>query len=242
MGLFKSESTGKHATSGLTAKEQKSIRKDHQNQEKELKKQRAAEWQDILAARRDEFIADNTIGKIAIDNEHRLFRVEMGLKSLRLVASFDELKGYELFEDDASVTSGGLGGAAVGAVALGAVGAVAGSLVGKKKQRPTVSRLTLRLDFDSTYMPCYMVNFLTSETKKASFTYRTFYDLAQQSISALEMILKETGPTTTAIVTATEETSTGDPVDKVKQLKELLDMGVITQDEFTAKSRQLLGL
>lgn len=32
------------------------------------------------------------------------------------------------------------------------------------------------------------------------------------------------------------------PVEKIKEYKELLDMGIITQDEFDAKKKQLLGL
>ena len=34
----------------------------------------------------------------------------------------------------------------------------------------------------------------------------------------------------------------GDPYEEVKKLKELLDMGIITQEEFDAKKKQLLGL
>ena len=33
-----------------------------------------------------------------------------------------------------------------------------------------------------------------------------------------------------------------DSIEKVKKLKELLDMGALTQEEFDAKKRELLGL
>ena len=32
------------------------------------------------------------------------------------------------------------------------------------------------------------------------------------------------------------------PVEELKNLKELLDMGILTQEEFDAKKKQLLGL
>ena len=32
------------------------------------------------------------------------------------------------------------------------------------------------------------------------------------------------------------------PAEEVKKMKELLDMGIITQEEFDAKKKQLLGL
>ena len=33
-----------------------------------------------------------------------------------------------------------------------------------------------------------------------------------------------------------------DPIEEVKKFKELLDLGAITQDEFDAKKKELLGL
>ena len=35
---------------------------------------------------------------------------------------------------------------------------------------------------------------------------------------------------------------TTSPADELKKYKELLDMGIITQEEFDAKKKQLLGL
>ncbi|WP_172678219.1 SHOCT domain-containing protein, partial [Bifidobacterium adolescentis] len=36
--------------------------------------------------------------------------------------------------------------------------------------------------------------------------------------------------------------SVGDQLDAVKKLKELLDVGILTQDEFDSKKKQILGL
>lgn len=41
---------------------------------------------------------------------------------------------------------------------------------------------------------------------------------------------------------AKPSTSGGDPFEQIKKFKELLDMGIITQEEFDAKKKQLLGL
>ncbi|MDO4976828.1 MAG: PH domain-containing protein [Eubacteriales bacterium] len=43
-------------------------------------------------------------------------------------------------------------------------------------------------------------------------------------------------------VSSINPSSNDNPIEKVKQLKELLDMGILTPDEFDKKKRELLGL
>lgn len=46
----------------------------------------------------------------------------------------------------------------------------------------------------------------------------------------------------TDVLSAPSEKTTPNPYSEIKQLKELLDMGIITQEEFNTKKKQLLGL
>ena len=62
---------------------------------------------------------------------------------------------------------------------------------------------------------------------------------AQESFSALGMAPHDTVVTRTAPQVASVS---GDSVEEIKKYKELLDAGIITQEEFTAKKRQLMGL
>ena len=41
---------------------------------------------------------------------------------------------------------------------------------------------------------------------------------------------------------ANEETYSVDPYEEIRKVKELLDMGIITQEEFDTKKKELLGL
>ena len=43
-------------------------------------------------------------------------------------------------------------------------------------------------------------------------------------------------------VNAAPTPAAADPVEQVKKLKELMDMGVLSQEEFEVKKRELLGL
>ena len=44
------------------------------------------------------------------------------------------------------------------------------------------------------------------------------------------------------VVTNQAAPAGGDTIEEIKKFKELLDAGIITEDEFAAKKRQLLGL
>ena len=51
-----------------------------------------------------------------------------------------------------------------------------------------------------------------------------------------------TSISTTATTPTTHEASQGNSIDDLKKLKDFLDAGIITQEEFDAKKKQLLGL
>ena len=53
---------------------------------------------------------------------------------------------------------------------------------------------------------------------------------------------QEAAPAQPAPAPAAPAQAQGDPLDAIKKLKELLDMGLISQDEFDAKKKQILGL
>lgn len=55
---------------------------------------------------------------------------------------FEDLVSYELLEDDAIVTSGGVGQALIGGFAFGGAGMIAGRLTGKRIQKKNVLNLS----------------------------------------------------------------------------------------------------
>ena len=79
------------------------------------------------------------------------------------------------------------------------------------------------------------MNFITTSVKKNSFIYKTEFDLAQKCLSTLQVITN--GPTENI-----KESSTGSDADEILKFKNLLDQGIINEEEFEAKKKQLLGL
>lgn len=152
---------------------------------------------------------------------------------------FDEVIDYELLEDDTQVTKGGLGAAVAGGVLLGGIGAMVGGMTGKRKTKKSVDSLYLKLTLNDLEYPCVMVPFITKTVKTKSSAYVDAYNKAQESISCLNIILKKL-EADQANASTTE--ASDDPVEQVKKMKELLDMGVITEEEFETKKKEILGL
>ena len=128
---------------------------------------------------------------------------------------------------------GGLAGAAVGA-------ALAPAQVEKEDRRKLV--FYVRTDSDNLAREeidtganvgftrnCKLIENLLPGKK---YRYEMFAD------SAKEIAPSQTAPKAEAQAPATGKNN----VEELKQLKELLDMGILTQEEFDAKKKQLLGL
>lgn len=177
-----------------------------------------------------------------IDEANRLFAIAQpvnltGTKmQLCATCSFDEVLNYELLEDGNSVTSGGLGAAAAGGLLFGGAGAIVGSVAGKKRTKREITSLRIKITKKGINNAPLYINLLTTKTKNGSIIYTTAYNEAQQILSVLDQISSEQSP---------EEASTQNklsPADEIRKYKELLDDGILTQEEFDAKKKDLLKL
>lgn len=82
------------------------------------------------------------------------------------------------------------------------------------------------------------INPLRIRMKRRSSQYRNDLKTAQEILSFLELIIKDNQQTEN-----TESHKQGaDPADQIMKYKKLLDAGAITQKEYDAKKKQLLGL
>ena len=167
--------------------------------------------------------------------------IEAAMKPDDKIFRFDVLDSYELIEDDAIVSSGGVGAAVAGGVLFGGVGAVVGGMTGKKKQKKSVENLVLQINTKDITFPCIMVTYIKKETKVSSNAYKEALSLAKQSMQCLNLIIDDENATN-AETSADPSPSSVDPVEEIKKYKELLDIGVITDEEFELKKKELLGL
>ncbi|WP_342538500.1 SHOCT domain-containing protein [Sporosarcina sp. FSL K6-1540] len=182
------------------------------------------------------FIPTKVIGTaIQFDDENKKMLIP-GQFGRDNIFSYNDIVSYELLEDDEVVTSGGLRRAAVGGVLFGGAGAVVGAVTGRKN-KGVCNNMGIKLTVNNMSQPIVYISFIQTKTKTDSNAYKVANHEAQECMSTLQLICdnqkgEEKETTTYSFSTA----------DEIKKFKELLDDGILTQEEFDAKKKELLGL
>lgn len=185
----------------------------------------------------------NIGGYFSVDSNSKRFRVNGEC------FKYGDLINYELCENNSVEQKGGIGRAIVGGALFGEAGAIVGASTRGSKNM--VNSLYIRLTIKSVGMR--KISFIDSPTARDAMLYSSSRSLADQIISELEIIsaenqrgdeptdTKETSETQQASKPAdTPELSFVLVADELLKLKQLLDMGVITQEEFDQQKRKLL--
>jgi len=178
------------------------------------------------------------LGKLQIDDTNKTWLIDnrnIFNKTISKIYNYSDIVDFELLEDGESIASGGLGRALVGGVLFGGVGAIVGGVTGTKKSKPICTNLKVKITTNNINNPVEYVDFINTSTKKDSIIYKTWFDLAQKCLSTLQLIVNENQE-------EVKEIPAGSEADEILKLKKLLDQGIITQEEFDAKKKQLLGL
>ena len=170
---------------------------------------------------------------LQIDDAHKAF------KAGNSVFEFSNLLNFELLEDDETITKGGLGRAVAGGFLFGGVGAIVGGVTGGKKSKGVCNSMRLKITLRNCHCSMVYIPFIMNETKTKSFVYKAAQSSAQECLSALQIIADSCQ---SEVATQTVNQANASAADEIIKFKQLLDAGVITQDEFDAKKQQLLGL
>lgn len=169
--------------------------------------------------------------KLVIINEDVLLHVEKNvvLKKIKI----DDLQGCKV-DIVTKGSKGGLGMAALGGITFGGFGAVAGSNIGMKKS--IISKMTLYLKINDFNDPIYELIFAQGTIPSDSGVYGYIYKQIQEVAAAIDIIQnKKKNENQT-------RTSNNDIVEELKSMKELLDLNIITSEEFEAKKKSLLKI
>ena len=176
-----------------------------------------------------------SIGKyfVVFGNE-RLWTYIANKKKTPDLFSFDDIISYEYLEDGATITKGGLGTAAAGGLLFGGAGAIVGSNWGKK-QKGVINKMSIRISTRLVDIPNIEIVVLNTEAKKGGFLATSSKKEAMEILSLLDQITQSTEP-------PAETNPPFSAADEIKKFKNLLDEGIITQEEFEEKKKQLLGI
>lgn len=76
--------------------------------------------------------------------------------------------------------------------------------------------------------------------KAEGFTYNSYLETAKSLMGQLDLLMKKS-----AVATEKKEENSASTVsgaDEIRKYKQLLDEGILTEEEFQAKKNQLLGI
>lgn len=102
--------------------------------------------------------------------------------------TFDKLLSYDVIMDGMTITTGGIGKPLIGGALFGSTGAIAGGLVGNKKERKKVSKLSVKVTIDDFRNPCTIIDIINKPMKTGSKDYSKALDNLHEILSVLENI------------------------------------------------------
>jgi hypothetical protein len=157
----------------------------------------------------------------------------------------------KIVEDGASVTetsrASQIGGAIVGGMIAGGVGAMIGGLSGKKTTNQTVKSLKLQFIMNSTANPTQEMTFIEDPkgVSKESDYYKGVISNIQDWHNLISVLInkaaKEESEKMPAEPTQVNTETHVSAADEIRKSYELLKEGIITQEEFESQKKKLIG-
>lgn len=193
----------------------------------------------------DKFHATKSIGSfLQFDENQRKIKIinsTQGQKIKFQIYNYEDILNCELLEDDVNVTKGGLGSAIVGGMIAGDVGAIVGSVTGSKKtEKGFIDTLKIRITVNDLTSPTAYIQLISRRAKTNSAFCQNAYRFADDILSALSIIIN--GNLQDSAHQQCGSSHTLDVPEEIRKFKRLLDEGIISQEEFNTKKKQLLEI
>lgn len=218
-------------------------------------KQKELETEGLIESKGARFYGNNH--KIVLDQENK----QIGIIDLRIdfakIFSYKDVLEVTLCENGNEVTTTSrtsqIGGALLGSVVAGGVGAVIGGLSGKKQSHQEIDSIYIKVvvnDFDnpvhnficydSTVQKKYDITYVAM--KKDDPKYNDIMETVNQWYSILKFVIKEADEMDkNESVQQHDEASKLNIADELKSLHELKVQGILTDSEFEKQKEKLLN-
>lgn len=168
--------------------------------------------------------------KISFDDNHKLL-----LANNNIVLDYSQIRYCDiiLVDSEQITNSNGVGRAVVGGILAGGTGAVVGATTAEKRMVDIIKRLYIKLTISSLSKPAIFIDLVSSPIDKNSAQARQLLQTAEIVASKVHLIIDE------HLVPPNAE-KPFDAVKEIRRYKELLDDGIISQEEFELKKKELL--
>lgn len=158
------------------------------------------------------------------------------------VYKYTDLNSFELFENGTSKVQGRTGSALVGGYFFGVVGAIAGASRSKTIDE-ICSSLQVKINVKDLNNPVISITLNNTPITKSSNDYLHLINLAKSLIGNLEYINSIKNIVEAPKIEKVINLHNSVPLkEQLQELKDMLKEGLITQEEFEQKKKQILNL
>ncbi len=184
--------------------------------------------------------------KLYIDNTNKHFTIHTahssGDQGFSKIYNFSDIISYEVYENERKIVQGTTGEALLGGLFFGIQGAIIGSSV-QKDISDICTQLELLIRVNDFNTPQIKLTFIKNSTcEKNSAPYRAAKAKLQEICAQLEYITNNKTLEQSATSQHESSTSKKSSKEQLQELKEMLDDGLITQEDYEQKKKQILGL
>ena len=173
------------------------------------------------------------------------FRENLAQNPYKTSVPFSNIMKVEIIKDGTQIATTNRGsqilGAAVGAVALGGVGAVIGGLSASSTTLNGAKRIAIRVTVNDTFRPVHDVTFYASKDKKGGKQGDPTFDQAVRRATEfgayLDSAIQEAGKEQDGQIESSQNTPVSEQIAQLWQLKQ---EGALTEEEFEAQKAKLL--
>ena len=175
-----------------------------------------------------------------IDDINKKFVYERAT-NLSKVYSFKDIISYEVYENGNSKIQGRAGSALIGGALFGLGGLVVGSSMSRGISEKC-NDLKLIIHIKDSHNPQITISyFKAAQCDKSSWIYRKKIENLHEVCSTLEYIVNAR-TLEEAISTSSQIVDQKSSKEQLQEFKEMLDDGLITQEDYEQKKKQILGL
>ena len=179
-------------------------------------------------------------GVLLINEEQKIWSTpELLYQDNPVFFNYDDIVGFEYLENGNSTTQkGGVGRAVTGGLLFGGAGAIVGSVTGSKSTANTISSMRIKISVKNDDYPLVLIDIL----KDGSI--RPESSIYSEKLKTVERIFRELEKITNVVTQEHKSTemTADEQIEEVRKFKQLYEEGILTEEEFTAKKKKILGI
>lgn len=174
------------------------------------------------------FYANRTVSTIKIDDKNHLF---MFVYKPPYIFKFLDIISYDVKVNGATHIKGGGVGTLIGGSLFGVTGAIVGNAFSPKHAKESIENITIVISLNNKDYPILSINcgISTDNANKIAAVIEQMMEIANRENTMLHK-------------TTNTSDNTLDDIAKIREFKKLFDEGILTEEEFIAKKKQILGI